>query len=354
MPTLFAPLRLGALALPNRIVMAPLTRNRAGAGRVPTALMAQYYAQRAGAGLIIAEATSVSAQGVGYPKTPGIWSAEQVEGWRGVTAAVHAKGGRILLQLWHVGRISDPEYHDGQPPVSASALPAGGHVSLMRPKRPHPVPRALETAEIPGIVEDFRRGAQNAKAADFDGVELHAANGYLIDQFLQDSSNQRGDPYGGSIENRARLLLEVVDALISVWGAQRVGVHLAPRGDFHTMGDSDPASTFTYAARELGKRGVAFLFLREYVADDSLALRMKEAFGGPVIANEKFTREQASEWLASGKADAVAFGVPFIANPDLPERFAKGAELNAPDPKSFYSEGEEGYTDYPALGSDRG
>lgn len=349
MPTLFDPLTLGALALPNRIVMAPLTRNRAGEGRVPTALMAEYYAQRAGAGLIIAEATSVSAQGVGYPKTPGVWSAEQTAGWRGVTQAVHARGGRILLQLWHVGRISDPDYHGGQPPVSASALAAGGQVSLLRPKRPHPVPRALETAEIPGIVEDFRRGAENAKAAGFDGVELHAANGYLIDQFLQDSSNQRGDRYGGSIENRARLLLDVTDALIAVWGANRVGVHLAPRGDFHTMGDSDPATTFTYAARELGRRGIAFLFLREYVGDDSLALRMKQAFGGPVIANERFTQAQASEWLASGKADAVAFGVPFIANPDLPTRFAQGAELNAADPSRFYTEGAAGYTDYPEL-----
>lgn len=350
MPTLFEPIILGNLALPNRIVMAPLTRNRAGEGRVPTALMAEYYAQRASAGLIIAEATSVSPQGVGYPKTPGIWSPAQVAGWRGVTEAVHVRGGRILLQLWHVGRISDPGYHDGAAPVSASALAAGGHVSLLRPKRPHPVPRALDTAELPAIVEDFRRGAENAKAAGFDGVELHAANGYLIDQFLQDRSNQRDDRYGGSIDNRARLLLEVTDALISVWGATRVGVHLAPRGDFHSMGDSDPAATFLHAARELGRRGIAFLFLREYVGDDSLATRMKQAFGGPVIANERFSREQASEWLAAGKADAVAFGVPYIANPDLPERLAQGAALNAADPASFYTEGAAGYTDYPGLG----
>lgn len=349
MPTLFEPIRIGELSLPNRIIMAPLTRNRAGPGRVPTPLMAEYYEQRASAGMIIAEATSVSAQGVGYPSTPGIWSAEQTEGWKAVTKAVHARGGRILSQLWHVGRISDPSFHDGAPPVSASALAAGGNVSLLRPKRPHPVPRALETSEIPGVVEDFRRGAENAKAAGFDGVELHAANGYLIDQFLQDSSNQRDDRYGGSVENRARLLLEVVDALISVWGPGRVGVHLAPRGDFHSMGDSDLAGTFTYAARELGKRKIAFLFIREYVGENSLRARMKEAFGGTVVANERFTQAQASDVLASGAADAVAFGVPFIANPDLPARFAKGAELNAPVPATFYTEGPVGYTDYPAL-----
>lgn len=349
MSTLFEPITLGDLALPNRIVMAPLTRNRAGEGRVPTPLMAEYYAQRADAGLIIAEATSVSAQGVGYPRTPGIWSPAQVEGWRSVTDAVHARGGRILLQLWHVGRISDPGYHDGAAPVSASALAAGGHVSLLRPKRPHPVPRALETDEIPGIVEDFRRGAGNAQAAGFDGVELHAANGYLIDQFLQDRSNRRDDRYGGSIENRARLLLEVTDALIAVWGAGRVGVHLAPRGDFHSMGDSDPAATFLHAARELGRRRIAFLFLREYAGDDSLLPRMKAAFGGALVANEGFSQGQAVEWLATGKADAVAFGVPFIANPDLPARFAQGAALNAANPASYYSEGATGYTDYPAM-----
>ena len=352
MPTLFTPVTLGDLPLPNRIIMAPLTRNRAaGAGRVPTALMAEYYAQRAGAGLIIAEATSVSAQGVGYPQTPGIWSAEQAEGWRGVTQAVHARGGRILLQLWHVGRISDPSFHGGAPPVAPSAIAAGGNVSLLRPKRPHPVPRALEAEEIPGIVEDFRRGAVNAKAAGFDGVELHAANGYLIDQFLQDGSNQRGDRYGGSIENRTRLLLEVVDALISVWGAGHVSVHLAPRGDFHSMGDSDLAALFLHAARELGRRHIAFLFLREYAGPDSLRPRMREAFGGAVIANEKFTQETAEEVLAAGSADAVAFGVPFIANPDLPARFGKHAELNAAVPATFYTEGPVGYTDYPALGA---
>ena len=351
MPTsiLFEPLKVGELEVPNRIFMAPLTRCRAGDSRVPNAMMAEYYAQRASAGLIIAEATSVTPMGVGYAGTPGIWSAEQTEGWRLVTRAVHAKGGRIFLQLWHVGRISHPMFLGGELPVAPSAIAPEGTVSQVRPKQPYPVPRALETAEIPDVVEAFRRGAENAKVAGFDGVEIHGANGYLLDQFLQDRSNRRTDAYGGPIENRARLLLEVADAVVSVWGPGRVGVHLAPRADTHSIGDSDLPATFTYVARELGKRHLAFLCAREYKAEDSLGPRLKRAFGGVFVANENFDKETAEQTIAAGDADAVAFGKAFIANPDLVERFRSGAPLNPWDASTFYSGGEKGYIDYPTL-----
>lgn len=348
MPTLFDPITLGDLQLANRIIMAPLTRCRAE-GRIPNTLMAEYYAQRASAGLIISEATAVTPMGVGYPDTPGIWSADQLEGWKQVTEAVHAKGGKIVMQLWHVGRISDPMYLAGELPVAPSAITPSGHVSLVRPQKPFVTPRALETAEIAEIIEAYRKGAENAKKAGFDGVELHGANGYLLDQFLQDSTNQRTDLYGGSLENRARLLLDVTDAAISVWGAGRVGVHLAPRADLHNMGDSNRAETFGYVARELGKRRIAFICSREKEASDSLGPLLKQQFGGPYIANEVFSLEQSNAWLASGKADAVAFGVSFIANPDLPERFRQNAALNTPHPEHFYSGGPVGYTDYPSL-----
>jgi 2,4-dienoyl-CoA reductase-like NADH-dependent reductase (Old Yellow Enzyme family) len=351
MSILFEPLTAGELHLPNRIVMAPLTRSRAGETRTPNALMAEYYTQRADAGLIISEATSVTAMGVGYADTPGIWSDEQVEGWKLVTKAVHEKGGRILLQLWHVGRISDPSLLGGVPPVAPSAVAAEGNVSLLRPKRPYPVPRALETEEIPGIVEAYRRGAANAQAAGFDGVEIHGANGYLLDQFLQDGSNKRSDAYGGPVENRARLMLEVTDAVVSVWGAGRVGMHLAPRGDAHSMGDSDLGATFTYVASELGKRKLAFICAREYHAEDRLGPRLKQAFGGVYIVNEKYTKAQAEAVIAAGEADAVAFGKPFIANPDLVRRLREGATLNDWNSATFYEGGEKGYTDYPRLAS---
>ncbi len=352
MATLFDPLKLGDLQLPNRIIMAPLTRSRAGAIRVPNALMAEYYRQRASAGLILTEATSVTPMGVGYADTPGIWSAEQVEGWRGVTRAVHAEGGRIFLQLWHVGRISDPMFLNGALPVAPSAIAAAGHVSLVRPQKAFVTPRALELHELPGVVEAFRKGAANALAAGFDGVEIHGANGYLLDQFLQDKTNHRADEYGGSIENRARFMLEVADAVVSVWGASRVGMHLAPRGDAHDMGDSNRLATFSYVARELGRRKLAFLCARERQAEDSIGPQLKKAFGGVYIANERFTKESASEILAIGDADAVAFGQQFIANPDLPRRFALNAPLNAPDPNTFYAPGPKGYTDYPYLESE--
>jgi 2,4-dienoyl-CoA reductase-like NADH-dependent reductase (Old Yellow Enzyme family) len=349
MASLLEPIQIGDLLLPNRIIMAPLTRCRADEGRVPNKLMAEYYRQRASAGLIISEATSVSPTGVGYPDTPGIWSDEQVTGWQKVTAAVHEAGGRIMLQLWHVGRISDPHYLDGALPVAPSAIAADGHVSLLRPKKAFVTPRALQTEEIAGIVEAYRQGAENAKKAGFDGVEIHGANGYLLDQFLQDGSNQRTDHYGGSIENRARLMLEVTDAVISVWGAGRVGMHLAPRADAHSMGDSQRADTFGYVAQQLGKRNIAFICAREAQADDSLGPKLKHLFGGVYIANEKFDKNSAGAIIERGNADAVAFGVPFIANPDLVERFSKGAELNPAKPELFYSSGAEGYTDYPCL-----
>jgi len=349
MPTLFDPVKIGEWTLPNRIIMSPLTRARAGAERIPNALMAEYYKQRATAGLILSEATAVMPNGVGYADTPGIWSAEQVEGWKLVTKPVHDAGGRILLQLWHVGRISDPLFLGGDLPVAPSAIRPEGHVSLVRPIKPFVTPRALERDEIPGIIEAFRRGAENAMAAGFDGVEIHGANGYLPDQFLQDKTNHRTDEYGGSVENRARLMLEVTDAAISVWGASRVGMHLAPRGDAHDMGDSDPAATFGYVAGELGKRGLAFICARESLGPNRLGPQLKQAFGGAWIANEGFTRETAGRVLEDGEADAVAFGVPFIANPDLPRRFALDAPLNEPRPQTFYGASPEGYTDYPAL-----
>ena len=352
MPSLFDPLKVGDLVLPNRVLMAPLTRSRAGASRTPNALMAEYYAQRASAGLILSEATVVTPMGIGYADTPGIWSTEQVAGWKQVTRAVHAAGGRMFLQLWHVGRISHPVFLDGKVPVAPSALAPSGNVSLLRPATPFVTPRALERSEIPQIVAAFARGAQNAELAGFDGVELHGANGYLLDQFLQDSSNHRDDDYGGSVENRARLLLEATDAAISVWGPGRVGVHLAPRGDSHSMGDSNRAATFGHVARELGRRKIAFICAREYVGSDSIGPQLKAAFGGVYIANERFTHEGAQQALDTGRADAIAFGKLFIANPDLPSRFLRGAALNAPQADTFYRGGASGYTDYPTLGSE--
>jgi 2,4-dienoyl-CoA reductase-like NADH-dependent reductase (Old Yellow Enzyme family) len=349
MPSLFDPLKVGDLTLPNRILMAPLTRSRAGTARVPNELMAQYYRQRASAGLIVSEATSVTPMGVGYAGTPGIWSEAQVAGWKLTTQAVHEAGGRIFLQLWHVGRISDPSFLDGKPPVAPSAVAALGNVSLLRPERPFPVPRALSLEELPEVIEAYRQGAHNAQAAGFDGVEIHGANGYLLDQFLQDRANQRTDGYGGSIANRARLMLEVTDAVIRVWGSSRVGMHLAPRGDAHTMGDSDPGALFGHVARELGRRQLAFLCVREYPGAGCLGPALKKAFGGAFIANERFTVESAAQAVAAGAADAVAFGKLFIANPDLPRRVQLGATLNEPDVAGFYGGGAKGYTDYPSL-----
>jgi N-ethylmaleimide reductase len=366
---LLSPVKVGPYELRNRLVMAPLTRNRAGAGNVPGALNANYYAQRASAGLIITEASQVSPQGLGYPSTPGIYSQEQVEGWRLVTNAVHERGGRIFLQLWHVGRISHPSLQpDGALPVAPSAIAPEGEASTYEGQQPFVTPRALETDEIPGIVEQYRKGAENALAAGFDGVEIHSANGYLLDQFLQDGSNQRTDQYGGSIENRARLLLEVTEAVTSVWGAERVGVRLSPTGTFNSMYDSNPAALFSYVASALNRFGLAYLHLVEPRADaDALkrwakdignlndkevglaARYFRPIFTGTIISAGGYDREQGNAVLAAGDADLVAYGRLFIANPDLPERFALNAPLNTPDRSTFYGGDERGYIDYPSL-----
>lgn len=349
MPSLFDSIQVGDLKLANRIFMAPLTRCRASEGRVPNALMAQYYVQRAGAGLIFSEATAVSPMGVGYPNTPGIWSQEQVDGWKAITTAVHQAGGKMLLQLWHVGRISDPVYLNGALPVAPSALRPAGHVNLIRPKKDFVTPRALDLAEIPGIVQEYAQAARNAQAAGFDAVEVHGANGYLLDQFLQDSTNQRNDAYGGSIENRARLLLEVIDAVVAIWGNGKVGLHISPRGDINSMGDSNPLATFGYVTQELKKRQIAFICARESEGPNRIGPELKKIFAGTYIANEGFTKETAQSILDAGHADAVAFGKPFISNPDLVERFASQSALNSPDANTFYASGKEGYTDYPSL-----
>jgi 2,4-dienoyl-CoA reductase-like NADH-dependent reductase (Old Yellow Enzyme family) len=351
--TLFDPVALGGIQLANRFVMSPLTRLRAiDPIHVPNALMAQYYAQRSSAGLIISEGVPVSPEGVGYPNVPGLWSAEQVDGWKLVTDAVHKAGGRIVAQLWHVGRISDPSLIQGRVPVAPSAIAAEGHVSLLRPHRDHPVPRPLTRENISEIVADFARAAKNAKAAGFDGVTIHGANGYLIDQFLQDGTNHRTDEYGGSIENRERFLMEIVDAVGGVWDLQRVGVHLSTRAPMHSMSDSDPVKLFTHVASALGARKVGFLFIREAEGEGAMLPAIKRAFGGAVIANDGFDRDSANAAIARGDTDAVAFGRPFIANPDLVERYRVGAELSELDGETLYlTKGghEHGYTDYPAL-----
>jgi 2,4-dienoyl-CoA reductase-like NADH-dependent reductase (Old Yellow Enzyme family) len=347
MSHLFSELQIGDLTIKNKIIMSPLTRCRAIENRVPNKLMAEYYAQRASVGLIISEATAVTPMGVGYPNTPGIWNDEQVEGWKLVTKAVHDKGGKIFLQLWHVGRVSDPIYLDGKLPVAPSAIGQTSHVSLVRPKKQHVTPRALELNEIPEIVQAFKKGAENAKKAGFDGVELHGANGYLLDQFLQDNTNKRTDVYGGSIENRARFALEVTDAAISVWGANRVGYHFSPRCDDHEMGDSKPLATFTYLMEQLKKRKLAFVFSRSKLGEGSIDAQLKKAFGGIYIRNEGLTKETAENLLKNNEADAVAFGKLIIANPDLVERFKNAIPLNDWNAQTFYCSGAEGYTDYP-------
>jgi 2,4-dienoyl-CoA reductase-like NADH-dependent reductase (Old Yellow Enzyme family) len=348
-PSLLDPIQVGDLHLPNRIFMAPLTRLRGTADHIPTPIMADYYRQRATAGLILSEGTPIDPMGVGYANVPGLWSVQQVEAWKPITAAVHEAGGHIFSQIWHVGRISDPVFLNGRLPVAPSAIAAEGTVSLLRPQRPFVTPRALELHEIKGIIEAFRRGAQNAQSAGFDGVELHGANGYLLDQFLQDGSNHRTDEYGGPIENRARLMLECADAAISVFGPGRVGMHLAPRGNSHGVSDSDPAATFIYVARELGRRKLAFIAAREHVGPDSLGPNLKKAFGGVFVANEAIDQHTGQLLLDEAKADAVAFGKLFIANPDLPARFAQHAPLNRPNAATFYAPEAEGYTDYPSL-----
>ena len=348
-PSLFDPIHVGDLELPNRIFMSPMTRLRGTVENLPTPLMAEYYRQRAGAGLIVTEGTPVDTMGVGYRQVPGIWNREQVVGWKGITKAVHDAGGRIFMQIWHVGRISHPVFLNGELPLAPSAVKPKGHVSLVRPQIEFVTPRALTTEEVKAIVEQFRHGARNAQAADFDGVELHGANGYLLDQFLQDGTNLRTDEYGGPVGNRARLLLECTDAAISVFGAGRVGVHLAPHSPSNDIHDSDPATTFTYAFEQLGRRKIAFLLVRDPVGPEHLGIKIKQAFGGVVVMNEGYTLETAEQVIQSGEADAVAFGKLSLANPDLARRLRRRAELNVPQPQTFYSHGAEGYIDYPPL-----
>jgi N-ethylmaleimide reductase len=354
---IFSPLRLGLLQLPNRIVMAPMTRNRAGRGNVPGPLNATYYAQRASAGLIISEATQISPQGLGYPGTPGIHSPEQVAGWKGVTDAVHAAGGRMFLQLWHVGRISHPSLQpDGALPVAPSAIAPAGQAMTADGMKPFVAPRALETSEIAGIVEDYRHGARNARAAGFDGVELHGANGYLIDQFLRDGANRRTDRYGGDALNRARFLIEVAAAVVGEWGAERVGVRLSPTNPFNDMRDSNPAATFATAVGELNRFGLAYLHVVEPATDDPVPAGevpdirfFRKLWRGALIGNKGYDLARANAVIRDGWTDLVSFAVLFLANPDLPIRFRRGGPFNPPDRKTFYGGAAVGYTDYPPV-----
>lgn len=355
--SLFDPIKLGAIDAPNRIVMAPLTRGRAGPGFVPNDLARDYYRQRASAGLIISEATGISQEGLGWPSAPGLWTDAQVEGWKPVTEAVHAAGGRIVAQLWHMGRLVHSVFNDGKQPVSASATTGTGRAHTPVGRMDLEEARPLRLDEIPRVIADYVKAAENAKKAGFDGVQLHGANGYLIDQFLRDGSNLRDDDYGGSVENRIRLLREVTEALIGVWGKDRVAVRLSPNGETQGVDDSAPEKLFPAAAAALDALGIAFLELREPgpegtfgrtdVPRQSPAIRA--AFKGPLILNSDYDVEKAEAALADGLADAIAFGRPFIGNPDLVERIQNGAEWAADNPQTWYSPGAEGYTDYPAL-----
>jgi len=351
---LFTPLNIGALTLPNRILMAPLTRCRADENHVPTALMAEHYSQRASAGLIIAEATAAMAGCSAFGAEPGIYNDAQVAGWKQVTDAVHANGSQIVLQIWHGGRACHPLLNGGKVPVAPSAIAiTNDEIHTPDGKFPYTVPRELADAEIPTIIAGFKAAAVNAKAAGFDGVEIHAANGYLLDEFLRDGSNQRSGAYGGTVENRARLLLEVLEATISVWGSDRVGLRISPLNSFNSMVDSDPVATFSWLANRLNDYDLAYLhvmradFKGEQQGDVMTPIR--SIYQGAIVGNMGYSAEEAEAAISSGKLDAVAFGVPFLANPDLPERFAKNADLNAPNPAKFYSAGAEGYTDYPYL-----
>ena len=353
---LFTPLQMGPLLLPNRIVMAPLTRNRC-IDTIPGPLQAEYYRQRASAAFIISEATQISPQGIGYPNTPGIYSPEQVAAWRQVTDAVHAAGGRMFLQLWHVGRISHPSLQpDGALPVAPSAIKPAGEAVTYEGLKTFVTPRALKLDEIPGLIDAYRQATLNAREAGFDGVEVHAANGYLLDQFLRDGTNRRTDQYGGSIENRARLLLEVLQAVTGAWQAERVGVRLSPLNPFNDIRDSNPEATFSYVVRALNRFGLAYLHVTEWGADKPGAagppfdlFRLREIYEGIYMTNGGYDKARANAVLAAGKTDLVAFGKLFLANPDLVERFAKDAPLNEPDESTFYGGDSHGYTDYPFL-----
>lgn len=351
---LLSPLTAGALHLPNRVLMAPLTRCRADADHNPTPLMAEYYAQRASAGLIIAEATMVMEGNSSFWMEPGIYSDAQIKGWKAVTDAVHAKGGQIVLQLWHGGRACHPLLNGGAQPVAPSAIPiTGDEVHTPESKKPYVTPRELRDDEIPGIVAGFKKAAENAKVAGFDGVEVHGANGYLLDEFLRDGANKRSGPYGGSIENRARLMLEVLDAAISIWGADRVGLRISPLNSYNSMLDSDPVAITTYIAQQCSTRGIAYLHVMRsdffQAQQGDVLTPARQHFKGTLISNMGYTADEAEQAISEGKLDAVAFGTSFLANPDLPARIAAKAPLNAPNPAKFYSPGPEGYTDYPAM-----
>ncbi len=351
---LLSPLTAGALNLPNRVLMAPLTRCRADAEHNPTPLMAEYYAQRAGAGLIIAEATMVMEGNSSFWMEPGIYSEAQVQGWKVVTDAVHAKGGLIVLQLWHGGRACHPLLNSGAQPVAPSAIPiTGDEVHTQEGKKPYVTPRELRDDELSGIVAGFKKAAENAKAAGFDGVEVHGANGYLLDEFLRDGANKRSGPYGGPIENRARLMLEVLDAVIGVWGAGRVGLRISPLNSYNSMIDSDPIAVTTYIAQQAGQRGIAYLHVMRsdffQAQQGDVLTPAREHFKGVLVGNMGYNADEAEQAITEGKLDAVAFGTSFLANPDLPARIAAKAPLNAPNPAKFYSPGPEGYTDYPEM-----
>ncbi len=357
MPSLFDPIQLGAVTAPNRILMAPLTRGRSTHAHVPTDIMVDYYRQRASAGLIITEATGISRQGLGWPYAPGLWNDEQVEGWVPVTKAVHDAGGRIFVQLWHMGRIVHPDFLGGEKPVSASATTAPGQAHTYAGKQDYAEARALTLEEIPGLLDDYARATQNALDAGFDGVQIHAANGYLIDQFLRDSTNFRTDQYGGSPENRVRLLREVTERVASVAGAGRTAVRLSPNGDTQGAIDSDPDTLFGVAAKALDAIGIAFLELREPGPDGTFGRSdqpkvspvIRKVFKGPLVLNSDYDAAKAEAALASGIADAIAFGRPFISNPDLVERLRSGAAIAPNNPATWYSQGPEGYVDYPTL-----
>lgn len=356
MPSLFDPIKLGAVEAPNRILMAPLTRGRAMRDHVPTLLMATYYAQRASAGLIISEATGISRIGLGWPYAPGLWTEEQVEGWKPVTDAVHEAGGRIFAQLWHMGRLVHPVMSGAQP-VSASATTAPGKAHTYKGRQPYVEARPLGLDEIPELIDDYYRAARNAILAGFDGVQLHAANGYLIDQFLRDGTNHRDDDYGGPIENRVRLLRQVTQGLADAVGAERTAVRLSPNGDTQGCNDSNPVATFTAAAKVLDEIGIAFLELREPGFDGTFGKaevapvhpHIRKAFRGSLVLNSDYDHARGQAALDAGETDAIAFGRTFLANPDLVERFRRGAPLNKDDQATWYTQGPEGYIDYPTL-----
>lgn len=350
---LFTPLKLGALELPNRFIMAPLTRARTEVDHIPTALMAEHYAQRASGGLIIAEATMAMEGCSAFWKEPGIYSAEQIAGWKVVTDAVHAKGGRILLQIWHGGRACHPALNGGKTPVAPSAIAINDEVHTPEGKLPYTVPRALELGEIPTIIEGFKQAAINAKEAGFDGVEVHGANGYILDQFLRDGSNKRSDEYGGSIENRSRLLFEVLEAVIDVWGSDRVGLRLSPVNSYNDIIDSNPKALTQYVCDKLNHYKLAFLhFMRADffgLQNDDVMSVAQATYTGNLIGNMGYDANEAEKAISDNKLTAVAFGVSYLANPDLPERVKADAELNQPNPETFYTPGAEGYTDYPFM-----